>query len=426
MESVDFYKEFGDLGYLANYSDHGFYEDGIFYKTAEHYYQSHKFDNPIIQKRIIDAKTPKEASLIGRDKNNIRIKNIDDIKNQIMYNAIYLKFKQNKDIMYKLIETRNKPIREMTTKEYYWGIGPDLSGKNVIGKILVEVRNKLKQEILQNIIDDAKKESIVYIIGHKKPDIDSIFSSYLLSIALKNLGINAVPCILKKEYEISANDMLIINKYKIKYEILDDISDNKFILVDHNNLDGIPKSNIIGAIDHHIHTNEIDNVLEMEYSSTGLLVYDLFKNMYKFTKKEKELIGFTVLTDTEYLTSTRFQEEDKLLYNELNISFDVTKLQKTYFKISDFNDFDKMIKEDYKEYDKNGKQLKRIIIKGYTKEYNDYYQSFKEYINNKEGLWLVIWNNYESKETHIIYDKKEYQLDFFTTSTNLVLKALEK
>ena len=40
--SVDFYKEFGELGYLAIYSNHGFYEDGVFYKTVEHYYQAKK------------------------------------------------------------------------------------------------------------------------------------------------------------------------------------------------------------------------------------------------------------------------------------------------------------------------------------------------------------------------------------------------
>ena len=42
---IDFYKEFGNLGYLANYSHHGFYKDGIFYKTAEHYYQASKFND---------------------------------------------------------------------------------------------------------------------------------------------------------------------------------------------------------------------------------------------------------------------------------------------------------------------------------------------------------------------------------------------
>jgi predicted NAD-dependent protein-ADP-ribosyltransferase YbiA (DUF1768 family) len=33
---IEFYKEFGDLGYLANYSNHGFSIDGVYYKTVEH------------------------------------------------------------------------------------------------------------------------------------------------------------------------------------------------------------------------------------------------------------------------------------------------------------------------------------------------------------------------------------------------------
>ena len=35
--AIEFYKEFGDLGYLANYSNHGFYKNGIYYKTVEHF-----------------------------------------------------------------------------------------------------------------------------------------------------------------------------------------------------------------------------------------------------------------------------------------------------------------------------------------------------------------------------------------------------
>ena len=46
--SVDFYREEGELGYLANYSNYGFTVDGVYYPTAEHFYQASKFDNPEI------------------------------------------------------------------------------------------------------------------------------------------------------------------------------------------------------------------------------------------------------------------------------------------------------------------------------------------------------------------------------------------
>ena len=144
--SVDFYKEFGPLGYLANYSNHGFYKNGIYYKTVEHYYQSEKFDNKEITENRINATTPKEASNIGRDRNNIRKPNFKQIKDDVMYEGVLEKFRQNKDIQEKLLETGNEEIREMTIDEYYWGVGKDQSGENHIGRILMRVRDKIKEE----------------------------------------------------------------------------------------------------------------------------------------------------------------------------------------------------------------------------------------------------------------------------------------
>ena len=100
--------------------------------------------DPKIREKVINADTPREASNIGRDRNNIRRNIFKEIKCNVMQEGIYQKFKQNKDIRSKLIETRNEPIREMTTKESYWGIGPNLDGENHMGIILMKVRNELK------------------------------------------------------------------------------------------------------------------------------------------------------------------------------------------------------------------------------------------------------------------------------------------
>ena len=94
--AIEFYKEFGELGYLASYSNHGFFKNGIYYKTVEHYYQSEKFDNKKLKEKIINCSTPKEASIIGRDRNNIRRKDFDKLKT--MYDAVYEKFNQNRDM----------------------------------------------------------------------------------------------------------------------------------------------------------------------------------------------------------------------------------------------------------------------------------------------------------------------------------------
>ena len=127
--AIRFYKEFGDLGYLATYSNHSFTVNGVFYKTSEHYYQSKKFTNEEVIKKILNAETPKEASTIGRDRNNKKIENWKQIKKDIMFDAVYYKFKQNKDIMKKLLDTGNEEIIEETVKENYWGCGPNKDGE---------------------------------------------------------------------------------------------------------------------------------------------------------------------------------------------------------------------------------------------------------------------------------------------------------
>lgn len=146
MKTIRFYKEFGEYGYLATYSNHGFFKDGIYWKTSEHYYQAQKFVEPEVKLKIANAKTPKIASTIGRDRNlNLR-SDWKEIKQNIMYDAVYFKFKQNKDILRKLLDTGNAELVEATVKENYWGCGPNNDGQNNYGKILVRVRKQLRTE----------------------------------------------------------------------------------------------------------------------------------------------------------------------------------------------------------------------------------------------------------------------------------------
>lgn len=419
---IDFYKEFGEYGYLANYSPYGFIVDGVYYPTAEHYYQSEKFDDVKIKNQIIACSTPKEASMIGRRRDLPRKKNFHDQKLFVMYQGVLEKFRQNPDIRSKLIESRNQEIREMTVKENYWGMGPLLDGENHMGKILMMVREQVKFEVLQSIINQAR-EGKVYVIGHRHPDPDSVFSSLILTHILRSYGIDAVFTVRDEEF---VDSKLILDFLKEEYEVVHNYSGKRFILVDHNHLDEIDSSSVIGAIDHHIISKEVDNLIEAEYASTGLLLYDLFKNQYDFSDQEKLLIGLTVLSDTEYLVSSRFQEEDRKLYEELNLGIDERNYQKKYFTTTDFSDsISRNIYKDYKEYSYQGCTIKRSMITSYHDDWEHYYSDYIVEIH-KSDINLLIWCDYESKSTYVSYNGKEFIFPFFTTSTNLVLKYLEK
>lgn len=146
MKEIRFYKEFGEYGYLATYSNYGFFKDGVFWKTSEHYYQAQKFMDSDTKIRIQNAETPKIASTIGRDRKlNLR-SDWEEVKQDVMFDAVYYKFKQNRDILQKLLDTGNARIVEATVKENYWGCGPNNDGQNNYGKILIKVREKLRTE----------------------------------------------------------------------------------------------------------------------------------------------------------------------------------------------------------------------------------------------------------------------------------------
>ena len=62
----------------------------------------------------------------------------------IMRYAVREKFRQNTVIMEDLLETGDSIIIEHTKNDSYWADGGDGTGKNMLGKILMEVRAELR------------------------------------------------------------------------------------------------------------------------------------------------------------------------------------------------------------------------------------------------------------------------------------------
>jgi len=427
--AIYFYKEFGPLGYLANYSNHGFYKNNTYYKTVEHFYQSKKFLSLELQNKVIDASTPKEASNIGRDRNNKLRDNWSNIKQDIMLEGVLEKFRQNKDILIKLLNTGNEEIVENTVDEYYWGCGKDKSGENNFGKILVKAREILKNEELEKL-NKLKNINKIYIIGHNNIDFDSYFSSYILSKILKNFNINAEFTILD-DYNISEDSKEIIDDYNKEEPIIlnrEAIDNKNFIFVDHNDINQSLKNNncnILFAIDHHIDSKKVKECYSVEYTSTLLYIYDMFKKIYKFNEEEKKLIALSVITDSEYLTTTRFKDSDKELYDELNVNIDQKKIQNKYFKTTNFSlDTRYNIKNNYKSYNIENININRLILKAYSKDRNNIYNYLEEF-NKLYNNTLLIWNEYDTSKTLVYFNSNLVKVyDYILTSSILIIKDL--
>jgi hypothetical protein len=66
----------------------------------------------------------------------------ESVKDDVMYKGLKYKFR-NENLRTLLISTHPHKIVEDSPKDYYWGIGKDKTGKNMLGELLMELRDVL-------------------------------------------------------------------------------------------------------------------------------------------------------------------------------------------------------------------------------------------------------------------------------------------
>lgn len=142
--TIYFYSTREKYGCFSNFSPHGFELDGVYWSTSEHYFQAQKFVGTLHADQIREAKTPKDAAKMGRDRNRPLRSDWEQVKDDIMRKAVLCKFETHKDIRELLLSTGDEQIVENSPIDYYWGCGKDGSGKNRLGEILMEVREILR------------------------------------------------------------------------------------------------------------------------------------------------------------------------------------------------------------------------------------------------------------------------------------------
>lgn len=140
---IYFYRIDEEYGCFSNFSHHGFLIDGKWWMTSEHYFQAKKFEGTEYEEKIRLLDNPMKAADMGRDHSLILRNDWEDVKDNIMRKAVIEKFTQNLDIKIILIQTGGQELVEKTTTDYYWGCGANDSGKNMLGLILMETREKL-------------------------------------------------------------------------------------------------------------------------------------------------------------------------------------------------------------------------------------------------------------------------------------------
>ncbi len=144
--TIQFYRADEPYGYLSNFSRHHVYMDGKRWPTSEHYYQAMKFPtDPELQKQIRYAKSPGVAKRLAW-KNNVPLRpDWRQVRDQVMLDVLRAKFTQNEELRQSLLSTGDAPLVEHTYNDHYWGDAGDGSGENMLGQLLMLVREELRQ-----------------------------------------------------------------------------------------------------------------------------------------------------------------------------------------------------------------------------------------------------------------------------------------
>jgi N-glycosidase YbiA len=135
-------------GCFSNFSAHKFRLENTIWRTTEHYFQAMKFYPNWDHINAIRAMpSPMQAAKAGRSRARPLRTDWEEVKDDIMRQAVLAKFEQHPEIAKILLETGDEEIIENTTKDHYWGCGSTGTGKNMLGIILMETRQILRSRL---------------------------------------------------------------------------------------------------------------------------------------------------------------------------------------------------------------------------------------------------------------------------------------
>lgn len=140
MSKIDSFS--GEYRFLSNFYPCSVVLDGVEYSSVEHAYQAAKTLEPE-EREVIRSTGP--ANIVKKLGKSVTMR-VDwvDVKLEIMADLVWQKFSNNEDLKHKLLSTNDQELVEGNWwNDTFWGVCNGI-GYNNLGKILMAVRNELK------------------------------------------------------------------------------------------------------------------------------------------------------------------------------------------------------------------------------------------------------------------------------------------
>lgn len=143
---IRFYAVKDPYGCFSNFAPYPIELDGKIWPTSEHYFQAQKFAGTPHAEEIRRERSPMIAARLGRKRSWPLRPDWELVKDDLMRRAVRAKISQHPELREILLGTGDALLVEHTRNDAYWGDGGDGTGRNMLGRILMEVRDALRAE----------------------------------------------------------------------------------------------------------------------------------------------------------------------------------------------------------------------------------------------------------------------------------------
>ncbi len=146
-ERVHFYEQ--DFYVLSNFSAFCIRWRGVPHHTSEHAYHWARFELPegrgaLLQDCVWRAASAHEAFKFAQAEKRKQRSDWDHIKVATMREILLAKVEQHEYVRRKLLQTGEREIVEDSWRDDFWGWGPNRDGRNMLGKLWMEIRAELQ------------------------------------------------------------------------------------------------------------------------------------------------------------------------------------------------------------------------------------------------------------------------------------------
>lgn len=118
--------------------------EGQEWLSVEHYVNASIAGNERLAEKIKNVATGQEAFNLNKSWYRAKKRGWKSMRRVYMTRAVYTLVQMYPEVKQYLLETGDRQIAETSLYDHFWGVGRDWRGENMMGRVWMDVRQKLR------------------------------------------------------------------------------------------------------------------------------------------------------------------------------------------------------------------------------------------------------------------------------------------